>query len=86
MIRDPESVMSREERLQWREHPEYSDGFADGMDDELLADDASAPFRAGYAGALTVRAILEGAGFRDNGNGEFPKSFGRIYGNGRREP
>ena len=58
-----------------QQHPDYSVGFFDAMGDTPIFDDCTPEYRAGWDAAMRSREILRGAGFNDNGAGEFTASL-----------
>lgn len=58
-----------------RKDPAYSEGFWDASDDLPLCDDASEAYEAGWRAWYRVKGIFLDAGFAENPDGSFTKSF-----------
>lgn len=63
--------MTFEQRMLWKRHPEYAEGFAAHVHGDQLPKNASAPFRAGYEGYEQVKRLMSENGFVAESDGGF---------------
>lgn len=56
-------------------HPSYSDGYWDGLEGEPKLESEPSEYYVGYEAGQRAAEIFAGAGFSNNGGGEFAISF-----------
>jgi hypothetical protein len=65
---------TEEQMADWRDHPDYEEGYSDVMFGRHTKRMGSEPYTAGWDAAKWAKRALSDAGFADSGDGRFRAS------------